>query len=636
MFIKGIMQTLAAKKYNRGFFISSLVSLLLYLLILNVKIPSSFSQLFQRYSIFLFLLLLGLYYLSFRLSGLYSLLAGSSITMVFFALPLSYLWTSGFSVKNIIGGMVPYLDGFHHYNNAQLLFSGKLIPWWNVFRPTFSGFLSSLLLLTQQNLKWTIAILVALTGICIYYSGRRVYNSLGAPAASIYLTLLYFYIKPFIGRLSTEWLGLALGCLAFIQLWKAARTLKIRDLLFGVVILMASASVRAGAFIVFPLLAIWSGWFFRNKKRFSIRVAGIATATILVSFLLANKVYSQQVVEPGGSTFNNFAYVIYSHVMGGTNWNQARIDLYSGKISSEEIYRAALQQFLKHPISIFIAIPKTYRDFFIPSVIGIFNFRSSGWTKWLDNMMWGLMLILLFRGFIKSVKKQKSSFSMLLVTVFIGIFLSIPFLPPHFGGNRFYASTMPFFFVLISISIWEIIPQGETYNSIEVSLLERTAYTLSVLLLILTFFVPILIHRNSNKPVITIPECPAWQVPFAVKVNPNSYVDIIPEETASCGLAPKICLSDFIANTRVKGVDPLFQELVSYAESSDTSTRILISINQIGKVKNSYRYFVGTSSQLQPVSSSNIISGCARKSETKILLFVTTIVNSVELNDKMP
>lgn len=635
MLTSGIMQTLAAKKYNRGFLISSLVSLLLYILILNVKIPSSFSQLFQRYSIFLFLLLLGLYYLSFRLSGLYSLLAGSCITLVFFALPLSYLWTSGFSVKNIIGGIVPYKDGFHHFNNAQLLFSGKLIPSWNLYRPMFSGFLSSLLLLTQQNMKWAIAILVALTGICIYYSGRRAYNSLGAPAASIYLTLLYFYIQPFIGRLSTEWLGLALGCLAFIQLWKAARTLKISDLLFGIVILMASASARAGAFIVFPLLAIWSGWFFINKKRFSIPVAGIATVTILVSFLLANKVYSQQVVEPGGSTFSNFAYVIYSHVMGGTSWNHARIDL-GYKISPEEIYRAALQEFLDHPISIFIAIPKTYRDFFIPSGIGIFNFRSSGWTKWLDIMMWGLMLILLFWGFIKSVKKQKSSFSILLVTVFIGIFLSIPFLPPHFGGNRFYASTMPFFFVLISISIWEIIPQGETYASIEVSLLERTAYTLSVLMVILTFIVPILIHRNSNKPVITIPECPRGQVPFAVKVNPNSYVDIIPEETASCGLAPKICQSDFIANTRVKGVDPLFQQLVSYAESSDTSTRILISINQLGKVKNSYRYFVGTSSQLQPVSSSNIISGCARKSETKILLFVTTIVNSVELNDKMP
>jgi hypothetical protein len=215
--------------------------------------------------------------------------------------------------------------------------------------------------------------------------------------------------------------------------------------------------------------------------------------------------------------------------------------------------------------------------------------------------------------------------------MFIGLFLSIPFLPPHFGGNRFYASTMPFYFLLIVIPISELFPQSQGYNSIKISLLERVARPISILLVIMTYFVPVLIIRLSSEPVFAIPECPREQIPFAVKLNEGSYVDVIPEGTASCGLAPKICKNDYLTNTVADYKDiPLFQELAFQVETSDTDTRILIGINLVENVKKTFRFFVGTSDQFQPILPNNIIVGCAEESESHQFLIITTTDRPIE------
>lgn len=623
------MRSLSTKKHYIEILISSLVALLFFFLILSIKIPYSFSQFFRSSSLFLFLILIGIYYLSFQLSGWYSLLAGTMLTMVFFAMPLSYLWTSGYSFRAFVGGILPARDGFSIYNSTQLLFTGELLPSWNLFRPSTIGFLSSLLLFTQQNLKWSIAILVGLAGICIYFTGRKVYSSFGAPAASVFLSLLFFYMQQFIGKPHSEWLGITFGCLAFLLLWKASQTLRIKDLTFGLVILTVGISVRAGTFFVFPVLLLWGGWFF-TKQRFSFRVAGIAVISILVTFLLINNVYSKLVMESGGSSFGNFAYVVYSQVTGGTELSRARKDLgleIGWHIPPKKIYQAALDQFIEHPFSIFIGAAKAYRDFFLV----LFNFRSPGWVKFLDIVVCSVLFILLFGGVYISARRKTSPFSMLMVTMFIGLFLSIPFLPPSLGGNRFYVSTIPFYFLLIVIPISELFPQSQDYNSNKISLLERAARPISILLVIMTYFVPVLILKISSKPVILVPECPKEQIPFAVKVNPGSYVDVIPEGTASCGLAPKICMNDYFANTVVKYEDiPLFQELAFQVETSDTDTRILIGINLVGDVINAFRFFVGTSDQFQPILSNNIIVGCAVESESHQFLIITTPDSPIE------
>ena len=87
------------------------------------------------------------------------------------------------------------------------------------------------------------------------------FNSMGALPAACFITLLYFFMLIFVGDPISEWLGISLGCLSLILLWKAAESLKVIDLIIGLVVLMVSLCVRAGAFFIFPLLVIFLGGF---------------------------------------------------------------------------------------------------------------------------------------------------------------------------------------------------------------------------------------------------------------------------------------------------------------------------------------------------------------------------------------
>jgi len=68
---------------------------------------------------------------------------------------------SGFSDNFVIGGLLPYKDAKNYYLGANLLLNGLpiRIAGQALGRPLFPGFLSSLLLLTGQNLKVALAVL---------------------------------------------------------------------------------------------------------------------------------------------------------------------------------------------------------------------------------------------------------------------------------------------------------------------------------------------------------------------------------------------------------------------------------------------------------------------------------------------
>jgi hypothetical protein len=124
-------------------------------------------------------------------------LTGFGLTMLLFALSLSYLWTSGFSDNFLIGGLLPYKDAKNYYLGANLLLHGLPIrvAGQALGRPLFPGFLSSLLLLTGQNLKVTLAVLVQLAGIGLYLSARQIRQFMGVLAGALYITFMYFYFQ---------------------------------------------------------------------------------------------------------------------------------------------------------------------------------------------------------------------------------------------------------------------------------------------------------------------------------------------------------------------------------------------------------------------------------------------------------
>lgn len=575
--------------------------------VLALEIPHSITRYFHHFFPLPFLGILFLFYLSFRLRGDLSVLTVFGMTMLLLSMTLSYLWTSGFSDNFLIGGLLPYKDAKNYYIGANLLLNGLPIrvAGQALGRPLFPGFLSSLLLLTGQNLKITLAVLVQLAGIGLYLSARQVRHAMGVLAAALYITFMYFYFQLFAGYAMSEALGFIGGCFGFALLWRAAQTRKWLDLLLGLGVLMAAVSARAGAFFIFPMLALWAGRAFRGAKRFSIFTAIQVLVVVVAGYGIVNTLYPRLVGVPEGSSFGNFAYTIYGQVRGGIGWHSAIAEL--GTRNPDRVYQAAWEAFLASPTGIFQGVLKAYADFFLPGLSSIFMFEGNA----LDLILWFLTIALMLRGLYLLVFKLRSSLSALLLAGFIGIFLSIPFLPPIDGGNRFYASTMPFFFVLLAVGASRVLPDETPAPAKMESFFLRFV---SVALLALTVLLPPLILRASSRPALNAPACSADQRPFVIQVNAGSYIDLIRNGSEACGLAPEICFADFQKHNTEMGIDDFYQGLDDLASSSQTGMRIIPTVNLLDGY---FQYFVMTDGRALTGLSQGMVTGCAARLQTE-------------------
>jgi hypothetical protein len=591
--------------------IFTLGAFLLYSLVLKVGIPKAFAAPFRENSTFLFLIIILLFFLMFRLPKKISWGLGLTFTLLIFAFTLLYLWTSGFTNNAIIGGLLPYKDGKYYFWGVNMILNGDLISTNSAQaagRPLFPGFLSVPYLLVGGNLKWATALIVGLAGFAAFSSAFYFSRQLGSLVAAVYIALLYLYMQPLLGFNRSELAGFIFGCFGCVLMWKAARELKISVLIMGLLVTMFAVSARAGTFLIFPAFILWAGWAFRGSQKFSFRVAIIASATVLVTFVLMNIIYPKLVVEPGAMTNGNFAYTLYGQVRGGVGWNEAIKA--TGTRNPHVIYRAAWDFFLRHPLSLPLGILKSFRDFFGPTEIGMFPMSNS--LSGIVFYLFGLILIIL-NLFQVSQKRSNTTFLMLLAS-FLGIFLSIPFLPPIDAGSRFYASTAPFFFLFVAYPFCDL-PIQEKNRDPESFSLGRLVELLSVGGILLIFFGSISIQRLAQPLQASVPTCPPQQVPFAVRIYPDSYIDLIPDLDldSNCGLVPNVCQSDFVTNGTNAQTDDFYQELTKQVMDADTIIRIVVYSNFIEDKAN---YLLGTADQLQPVGN-HAITGCAVRIKTE-------------------
>jgi hypothetical protein len=592
-----------------------LISLILFWAVLLLKIPPAFSRYFHAYSPGLFLVVLISYYLAFRLPDRFQIPVSLGLTMLLFALPLSHLWTSGFSDNFIIGGLLPYKDGKNYYLGANLILNGLPVVGAGqaTERPLFPGLLSALLMLTGQNLKIALAIVSQLIGIGVYLSSQQIRNAMSISAASLFGTLMFFYIHSLSGYTLSELTGFMLGCFAFILIFRASKSLNWFDLALGLFALLTAVSARAGAFFIFPLMALWMGWVNRGTRRFSMKTTIYAIIFIAIGYSLVNSVYSRLLGIPSGSAFGNFSYAIYGQVRGGTGWHSAIEEL--GTRDPSIVYRAALDFFLEHPISLFIGFAKSYRDFFLPGGWSIFPF-GYGWQDWRNIVVWLGIMTLLIVGLVQLLKGVRANLPSMLTAGFIGILLSIPFLPPIDGGARFHASTMPFFFAVPAIGISWFLRDGRQREMPDSGLQGGlgTARFITAILLALTLIAPPVIQALSQKPAYNQPLCPTQQKPFAMEFHSGSYVDLVKDASTRCGVVPEVCLSDFEENNTEKMIDDFYQKIISLTNDSDANVRIIPAIDLIGE---KFHYFYISHDKLPDVSSFGLISGCATEIETK-------------------
>jgi hypothetical protein len=573
-----------AKHKILNYVLGILLPFVLFGLVLIINLPVDFAYFLAKFQLPHFLILIFFFTMCFRLKGRSAWIIGCSLTMVLFGLQLSSKWTLGITNANIIGGFIPYKDGFYYYNSAQILLSGQAIPeagLQGAFRPLFPGMLSVLLLLFNNNLIFVIALVVALTAFCCFLSAFYINKKFGPIPAALLLVFLFSFIRPMIGYSLTEIPSLLFCCLAFILLLSGAEQKKHLDIVIGGLLLVIAISVRAGPFLVLPILIFWTGWIFRTGKNINLKQIIIYGLVFSAEFLMVNFIFPKLLTATNSSTFGNFSWMLYGQAVGGAGWSHHLEAL--GTHDSTLVMQAAIERLINYPLGFFIGAYKSFRDFLLPGTNSMFNlihFKNNiyNYIFWIANI---LSLILGLKHIILNVKEPKYS---LLLSIFMGTISSIPFLPPVDGGNRFYSGIAPFFFTIEAIGIFSLFSymkiKPKFYDSFDDNYI-KWVRGYSGIMIALILIAPIIVFFSRPTPNVVVPYCKNDQVPFATFVNNGSYVDILSNDSDACGKLPIICLEDFERNSIDKKNDDFSQKIVELARNSKVGIRLFATVDLI-------------------------------------------------------
>jgi hypothetical protein len=202
----------------------------------------------------------------------------------------------------------------------------------------------------------------------------------------------------------------------------------------------------------------------------------------------------------------------------------------------------------------------------------------------------------------------------LLISGFVGVALSIPFLPPIDGGARFYTNAAAFKAALPAFGVGELLSRWRKIGEENEIAVNRGIEGAGVLLAVVILLVPFLFRSIRTEASLPVPTCGGKdEVPFVLQVDPGSYVDIVPTSSRGYGIVPLVGLSDFKANG-AEPWDDFYQALVTTAGSSSQSTRLLTAVDLIQKGPH---YFTGDPQLLGGHAPNGVIAGCAVEQRTQ-------------------
>ena len=498
-----------------------------------------------------------LVFLALKASSRWSRLAFFALVMLLFSLALGYYWTSGLTTQGILGGLLPIHDFFHYYTQARNLVDGGLIAGNAGWRPIFSSSLSFILAITNRNLQLSMAVLILMLAISVYFAVLELRRTHGAGAGTLFFFLLFFFARIFFDALGTELLGLVFACLAFAFLWRGASTLKKWQILVGLFFLTIALNIRPAAYFVLPMLILWVGWLFRGKRKFHFGWAAIAIAPILAAFLL-NSAVQKLYTAPGTPSFFNYGYSLYGQVSGGAGINQFNRD-YPGVTDAGEIMRLVWERFKAYPLSLAIGTVKSYFDFFRPWVKGDFSFFAHFGRSSLRVIWWFIMNALLVAGVYASMRKFREPLPSFFLACLIGVLISLPFVPPidSIYGEK-YTATIPLFAVSAPLGLAYLLRKIKGYQKVDPERLEETSFLpagfYAAIITMLVFVAPLGVLLFSKPADLDPVTCPADQTAFAIRLDPGTYFILDPDDKVTCAGLPNLCMDRYIKNSLPRGI----------------------------------------------------------------------------------
>lgn len=554
--------------------ISLIIPFLVYAAILMIDLPSNMADLIRHEVSWLLVVFAGLLYISYSVKGWLGISLSLTTTLALFALPLARLWSTGVSQIFAWGGILTWTDSAGYYIHAGNILQGlSMTSSIHHARPFFVGILCFLFWLTHLNLQITLSILTALIGISCFFLAREVQKSYGTSAGILVILCLFLFIRPLIGSVMTENLGLCLGTLSLALLLRGARKMSLNMSLMGLFILTIALNVRTGAFFVLPFILLWGCYVFRGSKLISNKFFLGGISLILLGFILNSLLLKAIAAEDGSSSYGNFAFMFYG-VITKSDWLQIFRDYPElGKMSSNQLieeksYEILWTTIMNNPINSIQGIINEWRKLFFEENYSIFFIER------INKLELGLRLIA-FMGLIKCLFDWKKPINSLIILYGIGVFLSVPFLA---GSFRTYAATIVIVPLFSAIGLSTILEKicvflsqyglkfmkniKKTYpiNLKIPNILKDNFYKkpdqsvswqnnilpiFSLSLVIISFISPIIIKNTVKTPTFSNISCPSGLETVYFRNNPGSSINLVNDKNIINSHFPNIRLTDF-------------------------------------------------------------------------------------------
>lgn len=453
-------------------------------------------------------------YMLFRIPGRAGQFVTNGAVMLLFALPLAGLWATAHTQTSVISGVIQLNDARGYYTDALRLTIGESFSSFSSRRPLFPGFLSFLLAVTNYNLIVSLAILAAITAVSCHLMTLEIQRTNGTETAVFLLMMVFLYYRLHSGITMTEIFGIALGSLGFTILWRGSTVKNIWLIGLGIFSTTLALNARAGAFFILPLLVMWAGWIFREQKWYSVRAIIIALSAMVIGFAL-NLLLGRLIGQPGGIPFANFSYTLYSLAAGGKSWAyiytvHPEVFLLPEPAHTKKIFQMAFDLMRTNPSLTIQGALFFWKALFTNTLYNVFSFVSK--ENWLlsPTVKWSLYILSIL-GMYVCIRDRKSSLNTLIIVCIVGIFLSVPFVPPTDSFRiRPYASSIAMISILPALGFGYLInkikPGFLNEYTPKESPLSTTVYFNSLLILI-TLTAPVFIKNFSPSPSVTPQAC---------------------------------------------------------------------------------------------------------------------------------
>jgi hypothetical protein len=303
-----------------------------------------------------------------------------------------------------------------------------------------------------------------------------------------------------------------------------------------------------------PFLILWAGWIFRGEEKFNWKTAGFAALAAMFGYGMHMTIY-KVLAGTNSSSMGNFSYTFYGLVVGGKGWKQYMVDhpellALVEPAQSQAIYRYAFEAMKADPSGIFRGALVYWRAFFTFEWYGMFGYIEG--ISPLENYIGRILVAILTAiGLITAIRDFKRPANSMLLAGWLGIFLSIPFVPTLDAEIRTYAAAIPWFVALAMTGLWAILirlrlatytPHGDA----PLSGAPLGLFTTATVLALLVFVGPLTEHAVVKR--ITIPDvsgCHSDNQRIVTTLTRGSYINVREDAALRQSFVPDLRYTDF-------------------------------------------------------------------------------------------